>query len=110
MPCSWRPSVACVLWTSMPSMCTGPLVSSRTRLAIRKASTTPWQYPRGVILRTSMVSFESTRRLDAAQKGARQRALADTREEVVFRELGTRLPSDQLVVLRPEHELVDLAR
>src|SRR5450756_1391747 len=36
----------------MPSMCTGPLVSSRTRLAMRKASTTPWQYPRGVILRT----------------------------------------------------------
>src|SRR5258706_16002620 len=40
----------------MPSMCTGPAVSSRTRLAIRNASTTPWQYPRGVILRTSISS------------------------------------------------------
>src|SRR5947207_5469175 len=37
----------------MPSMWTGPSVSSRTRLAIRNASTTPWQYPRGVILTTS---------------------------------------------------------
>src|SRR6267143_3419380 len=38
----------------MPSMCTGPGVSSRTFLAIRNASTTPWQYPRGVILTTSI--------------------------------------------------------
>src|SRR5713101_2648567 len=38
----------------MPSMCTGPSVSSRTRLAILNASTTPWQYPRGVILTTSI--------------------------------------------------------
>src|SRR5438445_4078576 len=45
----------------MPSMCTGPGVSSRTLLAIRNASTTPWQYPRGVILTTS-IRPESTRR------------------------------------------------
>ena len=42
-PCSCISSVTWVLWTSSPSMWTGPWVSSPTCLAIRIASTTPWQ-------------------------------------------------------------------
>src|ERR1700680_1980133 len=39
-----------------------------------------------------------------------QLALLDPHEQVVFGELRARLSSDQLVVLRAERELVDLAR
>src|SRR5467141_2180621 len=81
----------------MPSMCTGPLVSSRTRLAIRNASTTPWQYPRGVILTTSM----AVSRVYAG-------GLADPHEEVRFRKRRSWFAARQLVILGAECQPVDL--
>src|SRR4029077_5522783 len=96
-PWRCRSSVAWVLCTSIPSMCTGPSVSSRTRLAMRNASTTPWQYPRGVILRTSTVP-----------PSLREGALADPREQVRLGPLRSQLPPSELVVLGAESQLVDL--
>src|SRR6267378_3141653 len=81
----------------MPSMCTGPLVSSRTRLAIRNASTTPWQYPRGVILTTSM----AVSRVYAG-------GLGDPHEEVRFGKRRSWFAARQLVVLGAESQPVDL--
>ena len=78
-------------------MCTEPCVSSLTRFAIRNASTTPWQYPRGVIFRTSMGGFEFTE----------QRSLG-AHEQVVLRQRRSRLASRELVVLGPKRQLVDL--
>src|SRR5438309_1653857 len=82
----------------MPSMCTGPCVCSLTRFAIRNASTTPWQYPRGVILRTSMGGFEFTELAETL----------DPHEEVVLRQRRSRLAPRELVVLGPKRQLVDL--
>src|SRR5437868_6547814 len=81
----------------MPSMCTGPWVSSRTRLAIRNASTTPWQYPRGVILTTCMV-------VPSLREG-----LVDPFEKVRFGQIRPWLAARELVVLGPERQLIDLA-
>src|SRR5437016_90638 len=55
-PASSSSRVTCSLCTRYPSMVTGsvPPRSAPTRLAIRIASTTPWQYPRGVIRTTSI--------------------------------------------------------
>src|ERR1700674_3228919 len=96
MPCCWRSSVACVLCTSMPSMWTGPVVSSRTRLAMRNASTTPWQYPRGVILTTSI-----SIRVYA-------RGLVDPCEDIALGQRRTGFAALELVVLGSKHHLVDL--
>src|SRR5438132_13610923 len=104
IPWACRSSVACVLWTSMPSMCTGPAVSSRTRFAIRNASTTPWQYPRGVILTTSKALATSLR----GRRPQSDRTLADPREKVVLRKGRPGLASNQLVVLGAERQPVDL--
>src|SRR6266851_3047126 len=84
----------------MPSMCTGPAVSSRTRLAIRNASTTPWQYPRGVILTT----FMAVLRVYAGGSIGR----SDSREQVALRQLRSRFAARELVVLGAERQPVDL--
>src|SRR3981081_3625475 len=80
----------------MPSMCTGPVVSSRTRLAMRNASTTPWQYPRGVILTTS-ISYR-----------VYARGLVDPDDDVALGQRRARLAPRELVVLGAKHHLVDL--
>src|SRR5438445_4047620 len=94
----------------MPSIWTGPWVSSRTRLAMRNASTTPWQYPRGVILRTSIALRVYVRWSAPPWPLRRSVCLADPREQIVFRERSARLAPGQLVVLGAEGELVDLTR
>src|SRR5207247_10783071 len=76
-----------------PSMCTALSVSARTRWSVRNASTPPWQYPRGVIFRTSMTAASLR---------------VDPHEQVRFGQLRPRLAPRQLVVLGPERELIDL--